>query len=339
MKQRSVHIFSIFIGSIISLGIWILIGKMDFSWYADIDTSSGIRNASGYSFTNPLLECENNGSFAKQKYIPFEDEAIHRIQTEIQEKNPNIELSLYFRNLNNWPWFGINEESWFLPASLMKVTLLMSYLKWWDEDHTLLDKKTVIPTEGITITQLIPPKESLVAGNAYTIRELLYSLIVSSDNMAGRWLLAYIPESRQNQLFRDLSVPAPEWTNANYSLSVKEYASFFRILYNASYLSRKSSEAWLEILAQSEFRDWLVAWVPTDIRVSHKFGEREFRDETGITTNQLHDCGIVYHPNYPYLICIMSRTESADISSLTSIIRDSSRIVFNEIDSRYPYKK
>lgn len=329
--------------SIISLVIGLFLWKFSFSDDTLSDTSIwdepiGIRSLSGYTFTNPLLECENNGSFAKQKYIPFEKNTLERIQEEIIEKNPNIHLSVYFRNLNNGPWFGIWEDEKFLPASLMKVTLMMNYLKWWDEDKTILSRQATIPKEGEIIPQLIPPKNTLTPGATYTISEMLYNLIAYSDNIAARWLLATLPYDRQMQLFRDLSIPLPEW-NIDYSITVKEYASFFRMLYNASYLSREASEAWLNLLSQSSFRDGIVAWVPSDIRVAHKFWEREFSDTNGITKNQFHDCGIVYHPSYPYLLCIMTRTETEDIITLSHIISESSRVIFEEVDAIYPYKK
>lgn len=340
---RSHHRIKQIIIAIIILIIGVLLWRYSFSSDTVTDSplwdeSSGIRTLSGYAFTNPLLECENNGSFAKQKYLPFEKEIIARIEKEIIEKNPDTHLSVYFRNLNNGPWFGIAEDEAFLPASLMKVTLMMNYLKWWDEDKSILSREVEIPKEWEVINQLIPPKNSLIPGNTYTISEMLYNLIVYSDNMAARWLLATLPYDRQMQLFRDLSIPLPEWS-ADYSITVKEYASFFRILYNASYLSQEASEAWLNLLSQSVFRDGIVAWVPSDIRIAHKFGEREFSDENGVTKNQFHDCGIIYHPTYPYLLCIMTRTETEDINTLSHIISESSKIIFEEINALYPYKK
>jgi beta-lactamase class A len=232
------------------------------------DSDISIRQ-SGYTFTNPLLECENNGSFAKQKYIPFEQNTIKRLTEEVQKSNSGVEMAIYFRNLNNGPWFGINENARFLPASLMKVTLLISYLKWWEDDPTLFDKKLKVSSE-VGLNQLIPPDKKLEIGKEYTIHELLEYLIMYSDNTASRVLFEYIPFERQNKTFIDLGVPLPSM-DPNYSLSVKEYASFFRVLYNASYLSRKSSEEGLHILSQSAFHDGIVAPLPSNLTVAHKF--------------------------------------------------------------------
>ncbi|MDO8560151.1 MAG: serine hydrolase [bacterium] len=57
-------------------------------------------------------------------------------------------------------------------------------------------------------------------------------------------------------------------------MSVKDYASFFRILYNASYLNREQSERALGLMTKTRFRDGIIAGVPAGRPVAHKFGER-----------------------------------------------------------------
>ena len=110
-------------------------------------------------------------------------------------------------------------------------------------------------------------------------------------------------------------------------LSAENYASFFRVLFNASYLSRSLSEKALSLLAQSDFKDGLVAGVPPGIKVAHKFGFRI----TGINgeIKQLHDCGIIYYPRHPYLLCIMTSGKSYEY--LDDAIKELSRVVYQEI--------
>jgi beta-lactamase class A len=122
----------------------------------------------------------------------------------------------------------------------MKVTILMAYLKWSDSDKDMMQKTITVENLSNLVQKIIPQKK-IESGGAYTIRELLYYLIVYSDNTASNILLANIPTAVQEKVFIDLGVPLPG-KDPNYSLSVKEYASFFRILYNASYLSKESSE-------------------------------------------------------------------------------------------------
>ena len=71
-----------------------------------------------------------------------------------------------------------------------------------------------------------------------------------------------------------------------------------------------------------------MAELPNDIVVAHKFGERDLEDNT----KQLHDCGVVYYPQNPYLICIMTHGQS--YKSLERIIQHISGKVYKEVDSR-----
>lgn len=317
-----------------SISLWFLIGENLPSKEIHEEESS-IRQ-SGYTFINPLLECENNTSFAKQKYIPFEKTIINRISDEIEKTYSGTTIAIYFRNLNNGPWFWIHENEEFIPASLMKVTLMISYLKWSEEEPALMEKRTKV-TSIVWLNQLIPPEKKLEIGKEYTVRELLYYLIAYSDNTASTILFNNISSERQDKTFSELSIPIPD-QDPNYSLTVKEYASFFRILYNASYLSKKSSEEGLSLLSQSGFKDGIVSSLPKDIVVAHKFGEREKKNEDGKIINQLHDCGIVYYPEYPYLLCVMTRWESS-LTDLSTIIWKTSSIIFEEIGKTYPIKQ
>jgi hypothetical protein len=107
---------------------------------------------------------------------------------------------------------------------------------------------------------------------------------------------------------------------------VYTYASFFRVLYNASYLGKQLSEWALATLAQSEFREGIVAGVPPAVPVAHKFGEHK---DVATGEVQLHDCGIVYVPEHPYLLCVMTR--GASFEHLDDAIASTSRLIFAQV--------
>jgi beta-lactamase class A len=288
----------------------------------------------GYKLINPLLECDIKGETALKKYVPFESRIKERIQKEVVEANGDIYLAMYFRNLNNGPWFGINPDEHFSPASLLKVPLLMAYLKLSEEDPGVLSK--TIAYEGAlqgAVPQEIAPKDPLQAGQSYTVEDLLNRMIVFSDNEAMSLLVQNISSDDFDKAYSDLGINVPDVRAPSDFMSVKEYASFFRILYNAAYLNKKSSEKALEMLAKVEYKEGLVAGVGKGISVAHKFGERKV-EENGTSLNQLHDCGIVYYEKYPYLLCVMTRGK--DFNELSGAIAQTSRIVFSEIRRDYP---
>ena len=112
------------------------------------------------------------------------------------------------------------------------------------------------------------------------------------------------------------------------SISVRGFSSLFRLLFNSSYLSSEYSNEVLNILSQSTFDKGLEAGLPKGIKVTNKFGERDLPDGTA----ELHDCGIIYYPKNPYLLCVM--TSGKDDDKLASIISQISKMVYDEVNSR-----
>ena len=250
---------------------------------------------SGYTFINPLLECEMDDSDISNKYIPFENEAKEHIQDYISKNTKLKDVSVYFRSLNNGPWFGINEQQEFSPASLLKVPLAMAYYKKSESDPGLLEKKVLFSDGGLQETyQNLKPSRILQQGNEYTINELIEAMLVYSDNNAMKLLMSNMNPADIDKVYTDLGVDSPNVKKPENFMSVKQYASFFRILYNASYLEKDDSEKILKLLSEVEYKSGIVAGVPEGVKVSHKFGEREFATSDGYV-KQLHDCGIIYY--------------------------------------------
>ncbi len=259
------------------------------------------------SFTNPLLACGDidNLSVGSMEFLRTSVEAIIEESTELRGVS---HVSVYVRDLNNGPWMGIEEKKFFFPASLLKVPLLIAAYKKEEEEPGFLDGVVRFERSLLETTQLFPPKEVLVQGESYTKRDLLRRTIVHSDNQAAALLGEQIGFDKIIAVFKDFGIDEPK-TGEDYRMRVRTYASFFRVLYNASYISRSHSEESLSLLSTVAFTDALRAGVPDTIKVAHKFGEREGEVENGDI--QLHDCGIVYAQS-PYLICIMAQGKTTE---------------------------
>ncbi len=245
-----------------------------------------------------------------------------------QEKRTGMvsEASIYFRDLNNGPWLGINEDLKFSPASLLKVPLAMAYFHTAENAPDLLSREIEFTgPRGITVAHY-PPREPLELERIYTVRSLLSRMLEDSDNDATAILGQYLPIEQTNEVYKDLGVQ----TVSNYDtyvIDVRTYASFLRILFNASYLSQGDSEEVLDMLTRSRFTAGLKAGVPSDIKIAHKFGERTLDGAKEV--NQLHDCGIVYAPQRPYVLCVM--TQGKDYKHLAAFIEEVSRQVYSAI--------
>lgn len=315
-------------GALVIFGAGIAIGAaLGLRWQADGRHERRQMRLGGYRFINPLLECEVAGDQVEfSELTPFKDKVAALVNKKLGDKTYS-HVSVYFRDLNNGPWFGINEREPFAPASLLKVPTMMALLKEAEQKPGLLSEPvTFSGEEDFNDMETFKPPVQLERGKSYTVDELIFRSIAYSDNNANTLVFGKTDKNMLVRAYMDLGVPVPSSHREDF-MSVRQYASFFRILFNASYLSREMSEKALDYLSRSAFRNGIVAGVPAGVAVAHKFGERTSAENPGV--RQLHDCGIVYYPGHPYLLCIMSRGD--DFGELDDIIREISRIVFEEI--------
>lgn len=293
------------------------------------NTSKQIRQNGAYTFINPLLECEvADGSIDANKEN-FEDDLIDYSQG-LKSEYGLTDIAIYFRDLNNGPSFGVNTQNGFFPASLLKVPIMMAYYHWFEQEPRLLNTEIrYTEKKEFGYLQTVMPREELIPGQVYRIDELIRRMIVYSDNQAAYLLTKNLPKAYMTDLFTLLGVKEDVLSDNFGQLTVKEYASFFRILYNSAYLSRENSEKALALLATTEYREALPAGVADGVAVAHKFGEAG----TLGAERQLHDCGIVYFPGHPYLACIMTRGH--EVGQLKDAITSVSRFIYAKIDEQY----
>lgn len=290
-----------------------------------IDEAGQVRMG-GYSFINPLLECEVGERISRPKSRGMQSvlqSAVEAARSEGRVKS----MAVYYRDLNNGPWAGVNGEESFAPASLLKLPTVIAWLKVAELDPRVLQRRfTYAGVQDANANQKFKPTSVLLAGESYTVKELMQRSMAFSDNNADNLLVNNLPVEQLNRAYTDLGIDAVESKTGLDIINVRQYSTFFRVLYNSSYLQRDFSELALWMLSKAEFRSGITAGVPPNLTVAHKFGEREFDN----ALLQLHDCGIVYHPRSPYLLCIMTR--GADMGTLAAEVREVSRVVFEEVD-------
>ena len=286
----------------------------------------------GFRYINPLLECDSSREAEENVELKPLEKRIRKAIEEQKKRKWLSDESVYFRGLNTGKWVSVNPAGFFSPASLMKVPVLMAILKQAETDPHVLGKRVKF-TGTTALSDRAPyfaPSKKLEAGKTYTIDELLNRMIVYSDNDALALLVEYVGKPVISLIFREFSLPDPFAEGSSeeqYSLTVEQYVLFLRILYNASYLNKEMSEKALELLTRVEFRQGLAEGVPPDVPVAHKFGERVWDD--GPQGKQLHDCGIIYYPAHPYLLCIMTR--GASFEYLDDGIKETTQAVYEEV--------
>lgn len=163
---------------------------------------------------------------------------------------------------------------------------------------------------------------------------LIYRMIAHDDPAAYALLYANLPARRLERIFKDLKVEYDPHKQED-SLSLKAFAEFYSVLFNASYLSEEMSEKALRYLSMFSFRDGMSSGIPPNIDIVSRHGERmiattEDGEEKELT--QAHEFGIIYNPNRPFLLGIMARGN--DFDQLETAIRDITHLVYEKVDQQ-----
>lgn len=306
-------------GIAIGLAVGYLVGAGPSS--SPVNPAQVRANLSEYKFINPPLYSDGP-SETTQPYLSFKS-SLGSYVALAEKSGKASDVSVYFRDLNTGNWTGVNENDLYRPSSMLKVLNMMSALVIAQGEPGFLGTK--LPYEATDHSdQYYKPAHTLSTGD-HTVQELINAMIIDSDNDA---LHSLDTDTHLSDTFDFLyslfRLPVASSTDF---MSPKSYSALFRVLYNSSLFPWDLSEQVLDLLTHTSFNSGIVAGVPEGTAVAHKFGENTaVTTEGNIVERELHDCGIVYYPGHPYLVCIM--TKGQDFSSLESAISDVSKMAY-----------
>lgn len=235
--------------------------------------------------------------------------------------------SAYLRNLNHFQDVRINPSEVYFPGSLMKIPILITYLKISEKNPEILNRRIAFarPYSDLPIQNI--RSKAIQLGTEYSVQELMEYMIAYSDNNATALLSENIEFEKIAHVFEDLQLPKPDKTKHDYGITLKDYSRFFRVLFNASYLSWDKSEFALQLLTRTDYKTGILKYIDKGIPVAHKFGERNSDGN-----QQLHEIGIVYLKDRPYLIGVM--TKGKDLKKMEPVLSEISRIAFEGMKYR-----
>lgn len=283
-----------------------------------------VKRLEGYKYVKPLLFVDNQ--YESEDLAQLKGTLTNLIQNY---KNSGVinSASVYLKEYNNNGWMGINPDEKYMPGSLMKVPELITFLKMEESNPGTLNKVLTMTHSYEMDKHPEYLSKSIEIGKSYTVRELLRYMIEYSDNYATSLLFENMDKSMFQKVFTDFGMTCPNLSAQNYPITAKEYTYFMRSLYNASYLSIKNSEFATELLSKCNFTKGLVAGIPSNTKVAHKFGESGDPLE-----KYLSESGIVYLNGSPYTITIMTRGK--ELKKLPEVIKQLSEAVYQSMASR-----
>ncbi len=204
-------------------------------------------------------------------------------------------IGVYFEYLPSGNSIGINDKTELRLASLIKIPVVMATYRQIELGK--INENTILTVTENDLNEGFGVLWKKGAGTKITVEEAIRLSLIESDNTAANTLNSHLPQGAIDGVFDTLDIPKDTKNNLPV-ISPKNYSSILRSLYLSSFLTRDNSNEILEILTETNFNDKIATIVDEDVKVSHKIGVYE---SEGVYS----DCGIIYAPNRPYILCIM----------------------------------
>lgn len=304
---RLLLLISIFVNVVFS---FVLLFKSEPKTHNPTDSSS---QAEKYSFISKRVFVENPNDILIN-FVPLRK----TLQNTLAEQDDLV--SLYFEYLPSGTSIGINEKNEVRLSSLSKIPTAMAiYAKikagTLSKDQEIIIEEKFIDPEFGSLWKKGP-------GAKVTLADIITTSITESDNTAQNILLSLLTPDEINSVYEYLDIPFREVDNYPI-ISAKNYSSVLRSLYLSSFLQYQDSNEILDLMTQSIYRDKIPSKIPPSVKIAHKIGVYEKVDPDNSTFS---DCGIVYVPKRPYILCIMTKGSDSfaqsTMSSLSKIIYD-----------------
>ncbi|HZQ68544.1 MAG TPA: serine hydrolase [Terriglobales bacterium] len=194
----------------------------------------------------------------------------------------------------------------FPTASSIKIAVLVElYRQAQSGKLKLEDIYTVQSTDLVPDSEIM---ESLSPGiTKVTLRDLASMMVVASDNSATNVLIDRIGMENVNATLRSMGFTHTKLQRKMMDLkaasegrenlaSPRELLQLLQDVYQGKVLNKEMTAEFFQMLSKHKI-SFLPRGLPEDLKIANKPGELE-----GVR----NDCGIVFVPNRPYGICVMT---------------------------------
>jgi beta-lactamase class A len=295
----------------------ILIG----SFFAIKDHYSEQTNFEELQVKYPLISKRVLSEFPQDILINFLD-LRRKLKKEVEPYGSSF--GFYFEYLPTGTSIGVNEKNEFHAASLFKLPVVMAYYRMKERTKTKDDPMVTIKQDQLNneFGNLWKKGE----GYKLNLSEAVRLAIEESDNTAAQVVTSNITKEDFNAVYEGLDINL-ETDKEGAILTAKSYSSILKALYFSSVLNKDSSSEILALLTKTKFPDKLAAGIPDKVVVAHKIGD--FKDKDG-KNEAFTDCGIVYVPRRPYVLCMLS---VGDEQTARERMQKTSKTIYDYISS------
>lgn len=248
------------------------------------------------------------------KHLDFSEleQGIRELITKYSVNNDKAIVGVVIEDLNSSKGIEINSQTEFDAASIGKLPIL-----------TLLNQKIakglIDPQEVIVIDESNVERYgtgSIQYQNLpkeYTVTQLSELMITVSDNTASSVLATKI---RRTDLAAHVQELGMQQTDTKNNTTIPyDTLIILRYIYDLYQKQDPRGLEMVEILSNTIFKSRLTKLIPPETKVAHKIGTQ---------VGEVHDAGIVFHQDNPYIIVVYTKG-IAQTSAAEELIAEISR--------------
>ena len=193
--------------------------------------------------------------------------------------------SFFFEDLGSGYVYGYNEKLQMVAAGCMKLPIAVSLIKAVEDGKTDFMKKIKIEGSdkvyGTGIIHEFNEREC-------TVFELLVAMLIQSDNTAANKIVDIVGIEQINKdikamglentiLNRKTTDERTPKNNVENIASAYDLTKIWRILSEASFLSKENSTMLIDILTRQQIKNKLALYIPDDLKyeISSKTGDKK----------------------------------------------------------------
>jgi beta-lactamase class A len=254
----------------------------------------------------------STGAAAHLRPVGSDTAALRGTLENLVRDYPGV-AGISIQNLSTGEGLSIRGDETFSSASLVKVGVLVALLEEVEKGRMQLDEPiSLIQRDQVGGSGVL---QFMRSGHSLTVEDAAWLMIVLSDNTATNLLLDKLNIRTMWDKMEALGLPhtkihsktflrstsiAPD-SSVKYGLGVAtpdEMVRLFALLHAGQAVSPAMDSLALQMLRANQDSGKMVRWLPQDVPVAHKSGDVD---------RARNDCGIIYGPDAPVALCVMTR--------------------------------
>lgn len=233
----------------------------------------------------------------------------HRLMEELQAQSKTFsgDTSIVIKDLWTQKKVEINPDKQIPSASLVKLPIMAAVFQAEEEGYIKFSDKLVLKR-----SHKVYAKKGFYrkrTGKNFTIKEVMEKMIITSDNTATNMIVDRLGFVYLNEKFYEFGLSNTDFKRGIMELKLRKYgvdnyttaedmAFLLEKIYRKELVSKKASEAMLEILKKQRVNDRIPRYLPDEVDVAHK---------TGTLRDTVSDVGIVFTKKGDFIISVLTQ--------------------------------